>query len=129
MGFGYKINYDQAIAEDLRTIEEMTRLLDLGLLKPEDGESFYGVAEAVLSRPDLASKLGFTAPELMVASETEPEDWPLSWTLTLERDFEQRCQTFYNDYLPTETEAKQMLRSAKAALSRHRRNQKKYGSR
>jgi hypothetical protein len=128
-GFGYRINYDKAIAEDLRTIEEMTRLLELGLLKPESERSFYNVSDAVLTRPDLARALGFTAPELAVASETEPEEWPLPWTLTLERDFDQRCKALYDDYLPTEEEAKGWLKKAKADLSRHRRNKKKYGSR
>jgi hypothetical protein len=126
--FSYRIDYDKAIAYDLRWIARMTRLLELDLVSPED-EPLYGVRDAVLDRPELARRLGFTAPELAVAAETEPEDWPLPWTLTLEHDFDRRCLSYYDDYLPTKSDALAWLKKHKTDLARHRRNKKKHGVR
>lgn len=141
--WSYAINYDAEIANDLREIEALTRVVELQLFLPEKwraagftGNLFF----LVLDDADAAARLGLSLedraalalhadrfdayPELdnVIPKGSSYRDWYL-------RGDAARAKLAWYPWtsLLTEAQAKEQLKKAKASLARHRRNKTKNG--
>jgi hypothetical protein len=137
-GWGYEINYDEALAEDDRRIAEYDRALEFGWYA---GRSEYGycrdlkLVDLVLSNPDLpgvtltTQERGNLIDFFMLEHIDLPEGYEreAGWYERAETTID-RIESLFANFLPMdETEAKKERTQWVRSRGRHRRNKAKYG--
>ena len=157
-GWGFKIDYDQAIREDEKVIAETLRALEhkwfqpiwhaplatIKILPIVEGElefsDSWNILTLFLLFPEFAYAAGLTDEDLGVLVYTldgyEHERYncfpaPVVGPATYKRSDELLKQIealWPSGYLYSEEKLRTQLKHAKAALSRHKRNKIKYGS-
>lgn len=138
MRFGYKLDYDAEIDEDLREIRRLEfllehRLWDMGHIGLPEAAMYPDVAKRIGLPEEQRNRLAFfvegecfSEPEFRYCDESAITD-PRKDDLEGERVYE-RLEALYSGYLVRdEATLKADRRRAKAALARHRRNKGKFG--
>lgn len=147
-GWGFKIDYDKAIAEDDMMIRRAQRSIELGLYQRKlpylNGSGTFDVLDLwqlVLYGRDVATSLGYSAQDVAdLANYVDMDIWAIHPDLPQPQDSRAGYQrgkqilaeidalclncTLYKD----EADAKDGLRRAKASRARHVRNKDKYGA-
>lgn len=132
--WGYKIDYARDIANEKKGVESMTAALENGWFISEEWEAEHfsvNLAQMAVLDEKVANTLGLSLEDRqcldyymeMGQFNTEPSGAAYRWGKALADE----CERTFPDLLVTKEKTKSWLKLYKTRLSRHLRNQKKFG--
>ncbi len=136
-GWGYAIDYDTAIAEDLLWLGKIEHMIALGITKPEKYAAYYmdlktlalldlAVATTLgLSDEDCRLLRAYTEYALGDTMTVTVADLPTDW-YSLGSAVAIRLDSIWHGDLPTAAQLKKDRTAYKTSLARHRRHKEQY---